>query len=211
MWSSLTFVEKSSIILSLLIGMLSNCKNNIMKRGMCVMFCRKNKRSKKEYSILVQQYLKENTPAIVQRLYDIVSATHELDVDAVKSILGENYPKAPWKDNDDIMGQFACILEEAGWLFVSNNGKIILEDEKSYSDIVQNHLKFSGSQILDRLSECCERTNGRITYWEMQSILGFHYPKAPYCDKSDIKACTILFLKETGIPFKFDNMYIYLP
>lgn len=171
-----------------------------------------SKMEREKYSANVQRYLKKHALHIVQKIYDDTLGKGKLKLDEVRDMLGEDYPIAPWVDKLDVVGQFAAILEEAGYkLLYDENGGLFFEDKELYSAIAKNHLRFSGSCIVEHLSEECERTGGKLTYFQLQRILGFHYPRAPYVNKDDTRACIIIFIKEMGIPFKFDDTYVYFP
>ena len=170
------------------------------------------KRTRERYSYDVQEYLKRNGLVLMQKLRNGILGSGDLEESKVRELLGTDYPVAPWTDKEDIIEQFISILEEAGYVFsCTEDGKIQFKNAELYSAIVQNHLKFSGREIFERLSDCCEKTHGRITYEDMHEILGFHYPKAPYAVGVDNRVCIVLFLKEVGIPFKFDETHVYLP
>lgn len=168
-------------------------------------------KKRQTYNNEVQKYLKDNAFVLVQRVYNGTLGTGELKEENVKAVLGSDYPINPLIPREDVIGQFVSILELAGYIFCKDNiGKIYFKQEELYNSIVQNHLRFSGKGIFERLTEKCQETNG-IEYEEVHKILGFHYPKAPYAVGADYRTCIILFLKEVGIPFIFDETHIYLP
>jgi len=167
---------------------------------------------RQKYHSQVQEYLQEHGFEIVGKIYNGVLGNSELTQNAVTEVLVGNYPVAPWVDKKDVVKQFVALLEEVGYTFTqSSTGRYCFKDKEIYGAIVKNHLNFSGRHILNNLSEYCEQNHGRLTYYQAQRVLGVRYPKAPYVDKTDIRACVILFLKETGIPFKFDDFYLYFP
>ena len=189
--------------------------NKLMKRGN-FMLCNKKKRcskyKKQRYSNQVQSYLNCHGFEIVQRIYNGSLSTHGLTEQGVRETLVGIYPIAPWVDEDNIVEQFVSMMEEVGYSFSQDEqGEYSFKDENIYGAIVRNHLKLSGCHILDALSECCKNYDGRITYFQAKLILGTGYPKAPFVNKEDMRACIILVLKETGIPFKFDDSYLYFP
>ena len=180
------------------------------------MFFNKKKRcstlAKQRYHNQVQVYLNYHGFEIVQKIYNGSLNTQELTEQGVRETLLGNYPIAPWVDKNNIVEQFVALLEEVGYSFSRNEqGKYCFKDENIYGAIVKNHLKFSGCNVLAALSKCCQDNYGRITYFQAKVILGIGYPKAPFVNKADVRACIILFLKETGIPFKFDDDYLYFP
>lgn len=180
------------------------------------MFIKKKERYsnilKQKYHKQVQVYLSYYGFEIIQRIYNGSLNAHELTEQGVRNTLVGNYPIAPWADRDDIIEQFVAMLEEVGYSFSYNEqGEYCFKGENIYSAIVKNHLNFSGRNILEALANACYKNEGRITYFEAKMILGIGYPKAPFVNKSDVRACIILFLKETGIPFKFDESYLYFP
>lgn len=191
-----------------------NC-NTYYNKGSETMFKKFKRCSEKKrqiYDYEVKQYITKNGINIIQGIYINGLNLKKLTVDDIKLTLGDDFPKAPWIDADNITWQCICLLRHIGYEFeYDDKGNIYFEEDKAYKTIVQNHLKLSGNQILDALSDCCEKTNGRIPYDMMKEILGVHYPKAPGIDKSDMRVGIILFLKETGLPFKFDNDCIYFP
>ena len=171
-----------------------------------------SKRKKEQYSAQVSEFLKGNSFAIVHKIYEFTSGKNSLNIEEVKKVLGTGYPVAPWVDETDIIGQFAAILDEAGYkLSYDKNEGICFKEQALYSAIVKNHLKLSGRRIVEYLSDECIHTGGTFTYFQLQRILGLHYPRAPYVDKNNTQACIILFLNELGIPFKFDSTYVYFP
>ena len=180
------------------------------------MFCKKSKKPsskvRAQYSKQVREYLEKYSFEIVQKIYSGVLGTHELNTEQVELVLGEDYPIAPWLNERDIIGHFVAIMEEAGYEFESNeNGGIAFKNNELYSAIVKNYLNFSGYGIMERLIDYCDMTGGKMTYFQVQHVLGMHYPRAPYANKADMQACIILFLKELGVPCKFDTNYVYFP
>lgn len=172
--------------------------------------CSKNKRV--NYAMKVQNFLKTNGFSIVHKIYEFVLDKKSLNIGRVKEILGPDYPIAPWVDEEDIIGQFAAILDETGYkLSYDENEGICFKEQEVYSAIVKNHLRFSGRNIVERLSDTCMYNNGQLTYFQIQTVLGFHYPRAPYVDKNNVHMCILIFLKEMGLPFKFDDTYVYFP
>lgn len=180
------------------------------------MLCNKKKRcsmyKRQRYNTQVRQYLGRHGFEIVQHIYNGSLSNYGLTEQGVRETLVGVYPIAPWVEQDDIIEQFVALMEEVGYSFECNEQReYSFKDENIYGAIVRNHLKFSGCRILDALSECCVNYDGRITYFQAHTILGAGYPKAPFVNKADVRACIILFLKETGIPFKFDDTYLYFP
>lgn len=180
------------------------------------MFYNKKKRcsfeKRQRYNTQVQRYFKYHGFEIVSRIYNGSLSSHRLTEQGVSQTLVGIYPIAPWVEEDNIIEQFVAMMEEVGYSFSRDEqGEYSFKDENIYGAIVRNHLKFSGCHILESLSQCCENYNGRITYFQAHMILGTGYPKAPFVNKADMRACIILFLKETGIPFKFDDWYLYFP
>lgn len=175
-------------------------------------FKKREQRKREQYSNQVQSYMKQYGISIVKRILDSSSDNNLLSEANIKEALGTDYPKCPWITDDDVISQFVQLLKEVGYEFCYNEmGQLQFKIEDAYKAIVQNHLKFSGREILSRLSECCQKTYGRVSYEEMDEVLGFHYPKAPNVNSCDNRVCIVLFLKETGIPFKFDETHIYFP
>ena len=180
------------------------------------MFFNKSKRpsvkQRAEYSKQVREYLKKHSFNIVQKIYSGALNTHELNEEQVKLVLGDDFPIAPWINEQDVIAQFISIMKEAGYEFECyENGKYAFKNDELYSAIVKNHMKFSGFGIMERLVDYCDMTGGKMTYFQVQHVLGMHYPKAPYANKADTQACIILFLKELGVPCKFDDNYVYFP
>ena len=170
------------------------------------------KKTNQNYQLEVQCYLKNNAFILVKKISEGVLGSDELKLENVQAVLGDEYPINPCIPREDIVAQFVSIFEQAGYVFCQDSsGNVYFKQKELYSAVVQNHLKFSGKKIFERLADCCQKTNGRIRYEEMHEILGFHYPKAPYALRADYRVCIILFLRESGIPFKYDEKYIYLP
>ncbi len=165
-----------------------------------------------EYRERVKKYMEANALNIVNEIYSGALQGGYLTYFNVSSLMGEGYPLAPWVDRLDIVAQFAAMLEEIGYVFVQDSyGRYHFKDKELYNAIVKNHLNFTGKKIVTNMAKFCEQNNGRLTYEQVRLMLGFNYPKAPYVDKSDTKTCVILFLKEIGIPFIYDDEYIYIP
>ena len=180
------------------------------------MLCNKNKRNsvsaRQRYHKKVEQYLQCHGFEIIQKIYNGSLHTHELTEQGIRDTLVGDYPIAPWVEKNNIIEQFVAMFEEVGYSFSHNEqGQYCFKDENIYSVIVKNHLKFSGCHILEALSNCCDNNNGKITYFQAQMILGVGYPKAPFVNKADVRACIIMFLRETKIPFMFDDTYLYFP
>lgn len=174
--------------------------------------CRYAGKEKTEYSTLAQEYLKRNGLLIVQKICDGVLGEYVLEEKAAKAFLGEDYPVAPWLSKKNYIGQCVALLEQAGCIFsCDEKGRVCFKDSGIYKTIVQNHLKMSGRDIVSKLSDACEELNGKISYKRLHAVLGFHYPKAPYISSVEPNMCIILFLKEMGMPFKFDDKYVYFP
>ena len=186
-----------------------------MKWGIFMLFNKKKRCSaykKQRYHNQVQRYLEGHGFEIVQRIYNGSLGKGYLTEQGVRDTLVGIYPIAPWIEESNIIEQFVAMLEEVGYSFDHNaQGEYAFKDENVYGAIVKNHLKFSGCHILDALADCCQNNDGRITYYQAKIVLGAGYPKAPFVNKADMRACIILFLKETGIPFLFDDTYLYFP
>lgn len=87
-----------------------------------------------------------------------------------------------------------------------------LSEREEYTKIVENYINFSGWGIISCLASLCEKNNGRLTYFQMEMVLGKHYPKASWVDKSDRKGCVETFLEHSGFMYyKADEDYIYFP
>lgn len=164
------------------------------------------------YSSEVESYLEKNALKLFRKTIKESLQGEILTEEKANSLLGKSYPVAYWVDETDIKKQFLCLLKEAGYLFTySKNGKIVLKNKKQYTDIVNNHLKFSGRGIVDRLAYYCESTSGRLTYEEASKALGCHFPKPPYYKGDDERICVLAFLQETGLLIKFDEAHVYFP
>ena len=93
-----------------------------------------SKRKREKYSEMVKDYLKTNSFAIVNKIYEYTSEKNSLDIEEVRKVLGTSYPVAPWLDENDIIGQFAAILDEAGYkLSYNENEGICFKDQELYS------------------------------------------------------------------------------
>lgn len=171
----------------------------------------KNDHQKELYAAKVETYKKWKGFKIIEEIYELIDSGL-IDMDGVKELLGHNYPLAPWIDEKDEQAQMICLLGQMGYVFErKQDGSLCLKNEEEYKQIVRNYLKLSGSEILEALAMNCTRTHGRISYEEMRHILGFHFPKAPYADKTDLRVCVILFLKAAGLTFNFDENHVYFP
>lgn len=88
----------------------------------------------------------------------------------------------------------------------------VISEEETYYQIVQNYIKFTGRGIISYLSDMIEKNNGKLTYFQMEMVLGRHYPKASWQDKSDRKECIKTFMQYVGfIYYRADEEYIYFP
>lgn len=93
-----------------------------------------------------------------------------------------------------------------------SNLRPYVDESKIYRQIVKNYLKLTGRELISNLSDYCERKGNRLTYEEMEEVLGKHYPKAKWVNKSDRKQCVITFMEHTEyIYYKYDNNYVYFP
>lgn len=165
----------------------------------------------KDYFKSVDEYIKLNGMKVTQRLYNSFYE-NSLDAQMVTNLLGGDFPKAPWIAQTNILDQFICLMEQVGYEFASKEGdKVYLDKDGIYEAVVQNHLKHTGRDILTRLSECCEKTHGRISYPQMNEILGRHYPKALKSSSVDNRICIIIFLNQVGLLFRFDENHVYFP
>lgn len=166
---------------------------------------------KNDYSKRVEEYVKKEGIKAIKRLYSL-KYLEGLSSEKIIIVLGEDYPKAPWIDEGNITGQFICMLKQIGYDYAyEENGKVYLDIAGIYNQVVSNHLKLSGREILYALSDCCEKTQGRISYEQMKEILGKHYPRPLKSTNIDERVSIIVFLKEAGILFNFDEKHVYLP
>ena len=171
-----------------------------------------SKENKRKYSEQVREYISRNGIKTVLILNYLKDDINILSNDIIEQVMGKDFPKAIWIDSESVIDQCLCFLKHTGYEVTYDESKgFVFKKEKQYKQIVNNYLKLSGSDIMTRLSECCEKTSGKITYDEMQKIIGVHYPRAPYAIKADYRVNIILFLKETGMLFKFDDNHIYIP
>lgn len=88
----------------------------------------------------------------------------------------------------------------------------VISEEDAYYQIVQNYMNFSGRGIISYLADMCEMNNGKLTYFQMEMVLGRHYPKPSWQDKSNRKECIKTFMQYAGfIYYIADEEYIFFP
>lgn len=164
------------------------------------------------YAKEVKEYMDKNWTKVFNLLCYWDMAGHLISDYDLAIVSDKDFPKYPSKKESQPLNQFLCFLQEVGFFFECNkNGFIQFNDAESYNQIVKNHLKLTGSEILDNLADNCMNSHGRISYIGMRQIIGVHYPKAPYLKNADSKYHTILFLKHVGVLYKFDDTHIYFP
>lgn len=179
------------------------------------MFRRDKQRTVKRddgYSKDVNEYIDSKGIRILKKLYDNYCCDYGLSEQQIIEVFGKDFPKSSWIKHNNITSQLVCLLEQIGYGFASiEDGKVYLDRKGMYKSIVENHLRYSGRDILYSLADCCERTHGRVSYNEMNCVIGIHYPKAIKNRAATERICIIIFLKQTGMLFKFDETHVYFP
>lgn len=169
---------------------------------------------KEEYARKVRKYMCKYGDDIVEKLSKKYKTKNEtVSYEEMQEIVGVNFPKARWMPKSDLKSQMMLFLIEIGVKFAFYESYIQLAgNENIYSQIVKNYLSFSGKGITETLTDYISRRNVKVTYEEMGIVLGKHYPKAPWLDKSNNKMCIIVFLNEMGLSqIMFDDKYVILP
>lgn len=174
-----------------------------------------NKNSPKwreQYLRDLQIYLKHNSFVIVQRINNGVLSGKNIAPQEVKRLLGKHYPKAKWIDRSDDLGQIVCLFQEIGYTSIMENSEgIQYKTDEMRSAIIKNYINNNSKEIMDRLTDCCQITNGKISYDQMQEVLGFDSSKIDRDAKENVDYCVLLFLRGTKLPFKYNDTHIYLP
>jgi len=80
-----------------------------------------------------------------------------------------------------------------------------------YSETVQEYLKEKGSEFLSAWVDACDKKSGRISYEDMECILGYNFPKAKWIPLTNKKAQIDTFFNELGIPFRADETHLFFP
>ena len=91
--------------------------------------------------------------------------------------------------------------------------RIVLKIQtNAYSEKVQDYLSRNRETFLSKWVEMCNLNQGRISYEEMEEILGPNYPKAGWIDSEDKAAQIQCFFKEIDFPYyEADEEYLYFP
>lgn len=169
-----------------------------------------SKKAKQEYEAKVQSYLKRNGIAITHSIYASSLHLFGLADKDVERILPKPFPIASWIDEKKILKQFLCMLKYLGCENAYIKDEKIFFDLESYQNEVESYLSKNGEFLLDKLSYFCSK-NPRISYTDIQEVLGYDYPKIIKSTTADKSVCAIVFLKQTGMLFRFDNTAIYMP
>ena len=173
---------------------------------------RSSKKIREQYYKDAELYLMNNGFVIMQKILNIGWDLNNIQDEQINQVLEEGYPVASWIDKTDIIKQFVSLFKETGYIQLDIiDGRLIFNNEDDYKTIVQNHMKFSGRDMGFRLIEYCQQANGRLTYFQMKTVLGRHYPRASFLRCGDERIEMVMFLRATGMPFKFDSNYIYFP
>lgn len=167
---------------------------------------------KRKYELKAREYFKEHGITIMKKIHDEGYDIRKVKEDALQQVLTEDFPKADWLDLHNIAEQSRCLLACMGYNFEYDAyGMLYLKEDEIYKTIVYNHLQLSGCAILNALSDYCQRTSGRISYDDMQEVLGKHYPRTTHINVLDERLNVLLFLKTSGMLFKFDESHVYFP
>ena len=180
------------------------------------MFFRKVKKNspkwREQYLRDLQIYLKHNSFAIVQRINNGVLLGKNIRTQEVNWLLGTDYPKAKWIDSWDDISQIICLFKQIGYSnIIRNSYGVECNPNEMREAIINNYISINGEKIMDRLAECCEYTNGRISYSQMQEVLCIDSSEIDKTSEEDINECILMFFKGTKLPFKHNNTHIYLP
>ena len=180
------------------------------------MFFRRSKRNldklREQYLQDLQKYLKHNSFAIVQRIKNGMLSSKNIGNQEIRIVLGYNYPKARWINSTDDASQIICLFKEIGYSNITRifNG-VQCNPSEMCEAIINNYISVNGKKIMDRLEDCCVITNGRISYSQMQEVLGINYSEIDNTSEEDVNECILMFLRGTKLPFKHNDVYIYLP
>ena len=167
---------------------------------------------KKKYELEVKKYFEANGVTIMKKIHEGGYDIRTIKEDDLQQLLTEDFPKADWIESHNVAEQSRYLLAHMGYNFEYDAyGMLYLKEDIMYKTIVYNHLQLSGCNILNALSDYCQRTSGRISYDEMQEVLGKHYPKTIHVNVLDERLNVLLFLKTSGLLFKFDENYVYFP
>ncbi len=176
------------------------------------MFNKIRQRSKEiaNYTRNVEEYINRKGIKVLIELCN--NQIGVLNAHLILKFVGDDFPKNSRIDKADIVNQFVSMLEAIGYEYADVQDDIVcLNANGTYSRVVQSYLRNNGSELLNDLSESCQRTNGRIGYWELSKILSEHFPKAIKSLNIDKRLNAIIFFKETGLPIRFDEDYVYFP
>ena len=178
---------------------------------MCIKNKRKKNKPKNQYSQQVQKYFNDNSFLIIQRIQSGMLNDKKINNTDVRNVFG-SYPKAPDVNKCDYICQFVSMLTEIGYPIENNTaGYVSYKNSQLCKVIIKYYLSLNGKEIMDRFAECCMKTNGKISYEQARIALGFDYVKTDSALKTNIDECTLLFIKQMGLPFKHNSTHIYLP
>lgn len=165
---------------------------------------------REEYSKRVQKYLKENAFIIMQRIYSLPNDDVALTNQICMEILGDDFPRLSGTKRTDYKEQFISLFNEVGYTCYKKCA-IYFSKNDLCRKIAKNHLKCSGNCVLQKLATSCDEYHGRLSYEQIQLILGFNNLKIKYKNGKYKKECILIFLKEMKIPFVHDNKHVYFP
>lgn len=168
--------------------------------------------AKKRYLDEVERYLGKNSFILVQRLYTKGVGTVSIKANQVIGVLVEDYPKAPWIKNGNYLSHFVAIFETLGYTFdINDNGDVSFNIDSLCKTIIKEYLNKNITQIINRLSEACEVTKGKITYIHMIRILGFRVYIDTTYNETTMKYCVSKFLEQMSLPFRKSETHVYFP
>ena len=179
---------------------------------MCMNFLkRRNTKLKARYSEQVKKYFNNNSFIIIQRIRSGMLNAKKCNQKMLSNVFG-NYPKAPWINISDYISQFVALLTEIGYPIASiKTDYANIDNDKLCQVIIQYYLNINGKEIMDRLADSCIKTEGKTTYEQARIALGFECNQIDSTLKVNVDKCTLLFLKQMGVPFKYNSTHIYLP
>ena len=89
--------------------------------------------------------------------------------------------------------------------------KTLIAQQFEYSNKVKEYLESINKHFLADFAELCQQTNGRVSFVQIQNILGKKYPIAEWIDKDNMKEQIIIFFQQLDIPFKATENHLYFP
>ena len=167
---------------------------------------------RKEYEIIAKEYFNKHFYRIVTNIRTIGELKNILLTSLIGTVFDENFPKIELYEKDDYTNQVISFIETIGFRFnINTNTNIICiyDDMKLYKESVKEHIALNGINIINSVSECCEKHGSKIPYWEINKMMEGKYIKPPFIKPNNSRLCCLFYLLETKLVLRFDEEWIY--